>query len=295
MIKYHLPGLFEFYELYSQFLDLYVKHREYFFEWCEIGSIYGSPKDCIWGGGRIEDATTDVEAVIELVNKYQISARLAFSNSLLEKEHLEDKHCNDMCRVFAEKCSQKTGVIIYSDLLMEYLKERYDSFYFISSTTKVLTDFVELVDEINRDEFSYVVPDFRINVQTESLGLLDKHQKDKVEFLCNECCFFGCKDRKECYEVVSLKNLGKEAEHYCKAPDLADGYSFSKAMSNPGFIGIKEIKELYEPMGFTNFKIEGRSLGSAMILEFLLYYMVKPQYHIHVREKLYLSNMLDLF
>ena len=51
---YHLPGLFEFYELYCVFLPLYRKHREYFYEWCEISSIYGSPADCIWGGGRAE-------------------------------------------------------------------------------------------------------------------------------------------------------------------------------------------------------------------------------------------------
>ena len=31
-----------------------------------------------------------------------------------------------------------------------------------------------------------------------------------------------------------------------------------------------------------------------MILEFLLYYMTKPQYQIHVREHIYLDNMLDL-
>ena len=49
---YHLPGLFEFYELYREFLPLFRKHREYFYDWCEIGSIYGAPADCIWGGGR---------------------------------------------------------------------------------------------------------------------------------------------------------------------------------------------------------------------------------------------------
>lgn len=50
---YHLPGLFEFYDLYCVFLPLYRKHREYFYDWCEIGSLYGAPADCIWGGGRI--------------------------------------------------------------------------------------------------------------------------------------------------------------------------------------------------------------------------------------------------
>lgn len=47
---FHLPGLFEFYELYRRFLPLFREHREYFFDWCEIGSVYGAPADCIWGG-----------------------------------------------------------------------------------------------------------------------------------------------------------------------------------------------------------------------------------------------------
>ena len=49
---FHLPGLFEFYELYRMFLPLFREHREYFYDWCEIGSIYGAPADCVWGGGR---------------------------------------------------------------------------------------------------------------------------------------------------------------------------------------------------------------------------------------------------
>lgn len=45
--QYHLPGLFEFYELYAAFLPLYRAHREYFYDWCDIGSIYGAPADCL--------------------------------------------------------------------------------------------------------------------------------------------------------------------------------------------------------------------------------------------------------
>ena len=48
-------------------------------------------------------------------------------------------------------------------------------------------------------------------------------------------------------------------------------------------------------MGFSNFKLEGRELGSALILEFLLYYMTKPEHQLQVREAIYLDNMLDLF
>ena len=40
----HLPGLFEFYEFYRVFLPLYRAHQEYFYDWCEIASIYGAPE-----------------------------------------------------------------------------------------------------------------------------------------------------------------------------------------------------------------------------------------------------------
>lgn len=327
---YHLPGLFEFYELYKEFLPLYRKHREYFYDWCEIGSIYGAPADCVWGGGRVGFGEHDPKEVLKLMQEYGISARLTFSNSLLTKEHLSDKKCNELCRIFdigrdnesgkslgndkdieyhidndndisginkrikVKEC--RNGIIIYSDLLLDHIKENYPGFYFVSSTTKVLTDFGEFENELNREDFRYVVPDFRLNKSFDKLKALSQHQKDKVEFLCNECCWFGCTDRKKCYETVSRKNLGEDCpEHYCVAPDSGQGYLFSKAMENPGFIGVDDIKNTYLPMGFSNFKIEGRGLGSAMILEFLLYYMTKPQYQIHVREHIYLDNMLDLF
>lgn len=295
-IYYHLPGLFEFYELYSVFLPLFQEHREYFYDWCEIGSIYGAPADCLWGGGRAGFGEHYPDEVLELMEEYGISARLTFSNSLLKNEHLSDKKCNGLCALFEKRETIKNGVIIHSDILLNYLKNKYPGLYFVSSTTKVLTDFNEFLEELKRDDFRYVVPDFRLNKTFDKLNTLPQEYKDKVEFLCNECCYFGCRDRKACYEVVSRKNLGENCpEHHCKAPDADGGYIFSKAMKNPGFIGIDDIKNKYLPMGFTNFKIEGRGLGSALVLEFLLYYMTKPEYQLNVREEIYLDNMLDLF
>lgn len=293
---YHLPGLFEFYELYRVFLPLFRAHREYFYDWCDIGSIYGAPADCIWGGGRVEDGDADPRAVLALMREYGISARLTFSNSLLREEHLSDRRCNALCRMFSEGEGTKNGVIVHSDLLLDALRRQYPNLYFVSSTTKVLTEFSQLTRELEREEFRYVVPDFRLNCALDQLRMLPQNQKDKVELLCNECCWFGCKDRKRCYEAVSRKNLGEQGpEHHCTAPDAADGYRFSKAMNNPGFIGIQDIQDTYLPMGFSNFKLEGRGLGSALILEFLLYYMTKPEYQLQVREAIYLDNMLDLF
>ena len=80
---FHLPGLFEFYELYKKFLQLFYEHREYFYENCDIGSIYGAPADCLWGGGRVGFGDADINDVLDLIKEYGISARLTFSNSLI--------------------------------------------------------------------------------------------------------------------------------------------------------------------------------------------------------------------
>ena len=293
---YHLPGLFEFYDLYKVFLKLFREHREYFYDWCEIGSVYGAPKDCLWGGGRVGFGDESPANVAALMNEYQISARLTFSNSLLTKEHLSDRTCNLLCSLFEKNGSVQNGIIIYSDILLDYIKQNYPNFYFVSSTTKVLTDFDEFKKELDREDYRFVVPDYRLNKDFDKLDFLSTSQKNKVEFLCNECCWFDCYDRKNCYENVSRKSLGEDVEdHICVSPNASKGYRFSDAMNNPGFIGIDDIQNKYLPSGFSNFKIEGRSLGSAIVLEFLLYYMTKPEFQLKVREEIYLDSMLDLF
>ncbi len=293
---YHLPGLFEFYELYRVFLPLYREHRDWFYDWCEIGSIYGAPADCLWGGGRVGFGEARTEDVAALVREYGVSARLTFSNSLLRAEHLSDKKCNALCARFERNGPVESGVIVHSELLLSYLKRHYPGLYFVSSTTKVLTDFSAFVAELDRPEFRFAVPDFRLNRAFNRLNALTAAQKRKVEFLCNECCWFECSDRKACYENVSRKNLGEDcADHVCCSPTAARGYRFSDAMENPGFIGAEDIRDTYLPAGFSHFKIEGRGLGSAVVLEFLLYYMTRPERRLKVREEIYLDSALDLF
>ncbi len=293
---YHLPGLFEFHELYSCFLPLFRKHRDWFYDWCTIGSVYGAPAGCRWGGGRAGFGEDEPERAAALMREYGISARLTFSNSLLREEDLSDRLCNRLCALFENNGPVRSGVILCSDLLLDYLQKKYPGFYYVSSTTKVLTEFQQLREELERREFQYVVPDFRLNRAWDRLNSLPEKLKAKVEFLCNEDCWFDCPDRKACYENVCRKNLGEDcAEHICVSPYAQRGYRFSDAMRNPGFIGIRDIRDVYLPGGFSHFKIEGRSLGSAMILEFLLYYLTRPEYQLQVREEIYLSSSLDLF
>ena len=259
---YHLPGLFEFYGLYRMFLPLFYHHREYFYNWCAIGSIYGALGDCIWGGGRTSFGVQDPEDVMDLMREYGISARLTFSNSLLREEHLADIKCNALCKLFENSGGAQNGVIVHSDLLLRYLESRYPGLYFVSSTTKVLTEFPQLQAELNRDDFRYVVPDFRLNKEFEQLNNLPQPQKDKVEFLCNECCWFGCKDRKRCYENVSRKTLAKPAPTIAAQP-LAHrkGIAFQKQWTTPVLLASRIFKISICPWAFPTSKLRAAGLA----------------------------------
>ena len=293
---YHLPGLFEFYELYRAFLPLFYGRREWFYDWCEIGSIYGAPADCLWGGGRVGFGEAKPRDVAALTREYGVSARLTFSNALLGQEHLSDRRCNALCALFEKNGPVQSGVILHSDLLLDYLRRRYPGLYFVSSTTKVLRAFEQLQAELDRPEFRFVVPDFRLNRERERLLALPEDRKQKVEFLCNECCWFDCPERRACYENVSRKNLGEACpDHVCASPTARRGYRFSDAMRNPGFVSLGDIQNVWLPNGFSHFKLEGRGLGSAVVLEMLIYYMTRPERQLEVREEIYLDSALDLF
>ena len=90
-------------------------------------------------GGCISYADCDPKKVFALMKEYNISSRLTFSNSLIEEKQLSDIKCNELCRLL--NLDLNNGIIIHSDLLMKYLKSKYPNLYFVSSTTKVLTDF----------------------------------------------------------------------------------------------------------------------------------------------------------
>ena len=114
------------------------------------GRLYLGRRMCRFG-------ENDPKEVLALMQEYGISARLTFSNSLLKEKHLSDRKCNALCALLEENKDVQNGVIVHSDLLLEYLKKHYPHLYFVSSITKVITDFKQLVEEIRREDFRYVV------------------------------------------------------------------------------------------------------------------------------------------
>lgn len=100
----HLPGLFEFYDLYGIFAAFIVRIRGIFTTGAP--SARSTAHRLMLMGGRTGSgnyAVTAPHAVLALTREYGISARLTLSNSLLRPEHLTDPDCNALCRLFQEQ------------------------------------------------------------------------------------------------------------------------------------------------------------------------------------------------
>jgi hypothetical protein len=58
------------------------------------------------------------------------------------------------------------------------------------------------------------------------------------------------------------------------------------SMKQANFISVEDINNIYSPMGFSNFKLEGRTAHPLDLIEVLLYYLIKEEYKTEVRSHL---------
>ncbi len=91
---------------------------------------------------------------------------------------------------------------------------------------------------------------------------------------------FGCRDRKRMLRSRQPQESRRERARSisCAAPGAEGGYLFLQSHGKSGI--YQRADAIYRrstcPWDFPSIKIEGRGLGSALVLEFLLYYMTKP-------------------
>ena len=277
---FHLPGLFRFTKLYEVLLAGYTQHRDMFKDNVKIGSIYGSPT-VIWNGGRVIMNCLYSKAQLEMIRNftehYNIPARFTFTNCLLEEKHLHDTYGNLVLDIFN---TGKNEIICNSELLENYIRKNYgDNYKYISSTTKRLTDSSKQDEELKKDYY-LVVLDYDHNKDYDYLKNIEN--KDKCELLCNPICTAKCRLRSQHYEDISRYQLtfddgGKPPCSYVKVDTLW------AAMKQANFISPEDINETYLPMGFSNFKLEGRTAHPLDFIETLLYYLIKDEYHTEVR------------
>lgn len=287
--RFHLPSFSGNFKLNLLFAELLQRHPEYFREGVEIASVYGVFPPCLWNGGRSQGGFADktyMKTVIKAFNDRGIPLRFTFTNLMLEKKHLSDERCNAMLH-YAD--NGQNGVIVASPLLEAYLRREYPSFKLTSSTCKRLNTEEALTAELEKD-YHIVVADYDLNNRFEILEKLPR--KQDVELLVNACCKPECPNRLQHYQDIGMQQIAF-CEHIKKTPQIPfdlsahDPHGLNECpYTKRNIFAIKGVKthispeaiwERYIPMGFEQFKIEGRTASVPNLVETYMYYMAKPE------------------
>lgn len=280
-MKFYLPDFYYKYDLNFQLISLLKEHPEYFYEGIEIGAVYGTYPGAIWNGGRVFLNSTDfdnIKITTEAFNKLNIPVRFTFSNCLIEEKHLNDTYCNLIMEIADNGMNE---VIINSKVLEEYLRKNYPNYKYILSTTKCERD----VDRINQlcENYDLVVTDYRDNDNFDFLSKLN--QKDKIELLINAYCDPKCKIRDKHYLKLSECQLNhknvNDLNEFSNCPTY--NRDFYSTLDFNSVLKREALYSTYINMGFSNFKIEGRTIASINVLESYIYYLIKPEYQNKVR------------
>lgn len=291
-VKFHLPGLRRNYPLNITFIRLFQEHPEYFREGVKIGSCYGEFPPSLWNGGRNSrpDMCDEkfINMCIEKLNGWGIPVRYTYTNMLLEKEDLSDPYCN-YCLQAAH--NGMNGVILVSPLLEEYVRRHFPKMKIISSTCKEIRGIDGVNEELAKD-YEIVVLDYNLNNRFDELEKIT--DKSRCEVLVNALCEPNCPARGAHYRNISEnQKIIARSIHLPKgetAPLIPWEYKGCKGAQNIHtikdfctYVSPEAIWEKYVPMGFQNFKIEGRTDHIFVVIEAYCHYMVKPEYQGMVR------------
>ncbi len=262
-VKWNVSGLYN----YRLFLRIFVNTMNSHDVLPVIGAVHGCP-DLAWNGGYLNAnvPNTDAKNFSDVLNKHDISVYLTFTNIALEKQHLADSTANTLLEQLDES-SGLNGVIVASDLLSNYIRDKKPGLKQICSYEKALIENPQ--GDVNwykkmQDRFDRVVvyPDHVFDLE-----LLDQLDRDKVEIIVNDECAYKCPTRKRHLMAISRFNiqrspqLGEELKQI-KQKHCAGQFGIISSQKNPAHVRPnvlrrQELKTIYD-MGFRNFRICGR-------------------------------------
>ena len=287
--RFHLPGIATHFKFNLIFATVLEQYPQYFRDF-EIASFYGAFPQSIWNGGRTQEGLCDkkfVKMVLKAFNDRGIPVRFTFTNPALEKKHLNDKFCNMVMSLANNGLNE---AIVVSPILEDYIRKNYPDFKLTSSTCKRLDDGERLAQELEKD-YSIVVVDYDLNNKFDILEKLP--HKEKCEFLVNSNCSPACPNRKQHYYNVGVQQINY-ANHMRKYPDqpydpiiFGDGANQNCPFFTRNLFEIRDLStnikpadiwDKYLPMGFNQFKIEGRTAWLFNLIETYIYYLAKPEY-----------------
>jgi collagenase-like PrtC family protease len=294
MITFYLPDFCKNFHLNFQFIQFFKDNKEMFYDDIKIGSIFGVFPPSIWGGGRYTPGYSTVEQMKDIINAFNnlgVGIRYTFTNSLIEERHLYDTFCNLELEI-AASTSNINEVLVYSDLLEEYVRDKYPSIPIISSTTKNIRTEDGEIEEAEKD-YKLVVLEHDFNpIACESEKLISR--ADKFEILLDSFCPDNCPVKSSHLAANSNRNINFTSNEHCCGFDGVicikengeNGMTptFYQTMDKrKNFVTVEDLYGKFKTAGYKHFKVDGRQLSQYDVLESYVYYMVKPEYKDRVR------------
>lgn len=282
-MNFYIPDFTKHYNLNTYVIQLFKEHPEFFYDYVNIGAVYGAFGGSIWNGGRVIPGIASkpkIKETIEHFNNLNIPIRFTYTNHLLEKEDLHDKYCNMTMDIANNGMNE---VIVNSPILEEYLRNKYPNFKYILSTTRCERD----INKINEAAKSYdlVVIDYRDNSNLSFL--LGIEDKSKIEILINAYCDPNCPIRKEHYDTLARLqlNYGENNSQQDKRFEGCPTYkrNIYDILDFPTVLTNTDIQNVHSQMGFVHYKIEGRTIFAINLIESYIYYLIKPEWKDKVR------------
>lgn len=284
-VRFHLPGLRYNYPLNMMTATMMKDRPQFFRENIEIGSFFGEFPTSRWNGGRFSNGDQCdagfIRAVIKAYNGQGIPVRYTYTNPILNAYDLEDDYCN-FCMEEADNGMNE--VLVVSPVLEEYIRKKYPRFKVNSSTCKEIRDVDALNAELDKD-YSLVVLDYNLNSEFDMLEKIK--DPGRCEILVNAVCVPNCPRRGGHYKQIA-KEQNAVLKNRCAPPDkqipipgwyceYGDKNTFYTIQDYPTYVSPEAIWEKYVPMGFYNFKLEGRTANLFSLIDMYCMYLMRPE------------------
>ncbi len=285
-INFHIPDFTRNIRLNLKLIDTIKEHPEWFHEGVKIASSYGAFYSSLWNGGRAMLGQMNESLILPVMKAYNdrgVPIRYTFTNLMITEEHLNDEFCNKQLQLADNGFNE---VIVSTEILEKYIREKYPNYKIISSTCKQIEDMEELKKELEKD-FYLVVLDYNLNHRMDILENIS--DKGRCELLVNACCIPNCKVRGEHYRAIGKEVIAYEEWMGNPVKKIMPFPSNPFHCPNPqhtiydgkDYITVIKPEDIYgklAPMGYKHFKIEGRSTRRFTVLENYIHYMVKEEY-----------------
>jgi len=285
MIKYYIPDFVKNHNVNLMLLNLMEDRPYLFYDDFEIGAVFGNFPNCTWNGGRAIWGRCynkyEQQAISEEFNTRGVPLRLVMTNLELTKNDVHDRYANYIMKNLHNGFNQ---VLVASPILEEYIRKEYYAYPIVRSI-------LAAEDIYYDDSDKYLMSVLKRNKNIDIDFLQSIEHKEKVEILVNETCHKDCTREYDHYRALSKIQLFQEEESFPDAQCVWGDCRINRR-NNPYMISRQKIKEIYEPMGFCNFKLAGRGNGQKTILDYA-HYMVKPEHQYELMEIMILQVATD--